>query len=76
MRANVSRVTQEGHVVIPIKLRKKPEIHDGTAVISLEEDGRLILRPTTKKYVAKLRRVSKGEPSVLKRPLRERRRKK
>jgi len=51
-------------------------MHRGPTVYFLGEDGRLILRPLTKKYVAKLRRASKGEPSLLKRLLRERRRRK
>jgi len=59
-------------VVIPIKFRKKLGIHRGTAIAFLEDDGRLILQPITKKYVAKLRGVLKGEPSVLKSLFRER----
>jgi AbrB family looped-hinge helix DNA binding protein len=74
MRANVSRVTQNGRIVIPIKLREKLGIHRGTAVSFLEKDGQLILQPITKKYVAKLRGVLKGEPSMLKTLLRERKR--
>jgi AbrB family looped-hinge helix DNA binding protein len=74
MRADVSRVTQKGRIVIPIKLRRKLGIHRGTAVTFLDEDGRLILQPITKKYVAKLRGVLRGEPSVLKMLLRERKR--
>jgi AbrB family looped-hinge helix DNA binding protein len=74
MRANVSRLTRKGTIVIPIKLRKKLGIHCGTAVTFLEEDGRLILQPITKKYVAKLRGVLKSELSVLKTLLRERKR--
>jgi AbrB family looped-hinge helix DNA binding protein len=74
MKASVSRVTQKGRVVIPIELRKKLGIHRGTAVTFLEEDGRLILQPITKKYVSKLRGVLKSEPSVLKTLLRERKR--
>jgi AbrB family looped-hinge helix DNA binding protein len=74
MRADVSRVTQKGRIVIPIKLRRKLRIHRGTAVTFLDEDGRLILQPITKKYVAKLRGVLRGEPSVLKMLLRERKR--
>jgi AbrB family looped-hinge helix DNA binding protein len=70
----VSKVTQQGRIVIPIKLRKKLGIHRGTAVIFLEEGGRLILQPITKKYVGKLRGVLKGEPSVLQTLLRERKR--
>jgi len=74
MRRNVSRVTQRGRIVIPVELRNKLGIHRGTAVTFLEEDGRLILQPITKKYVAKLRGVLKGEPSMLKTLLRERKR--
>ncbi len=74
MRANVSRVTQNGRIVIPIKLREKLGIHRGTAVSFREKEGQLILQPITKKYVAKLRGVLKGEPAVLKTLLRERKR--
>jgi AbrB family looped-hinge helix DNA binding protein len=74
MKAKVSRVTQKGQVVIPMKLRKKLGIREGTPVTFLEEDNRLILQPLTTEYVAKLRGVLKGEPSPLKTLLRERKR--
>jgi AbrB family looped-hinge helix DNA binding protein len=74
MSANVSRVTQNGRVVIPIKLREKLRIRRGTAVVFLEEDGQLILQPITKKYVARLRGVLKSEPSVVRTLPRERKR--
>ena len=59
MKAKVSRVTQKGQVVIPMKLRKKLGIREGTAVTFLEEDDRLILQPLTKEFVAKLRDEAK-----------------
>jgi AbrB family looped-hinge helix DNA binding protein len=71
MSVKVSRVTQRGRIVIPTELRQRLGIHGGTAVIFLEKHGRVILRPITKKYVAKLRGMLKGEPSVLKTLLRE-----
>jgi AbrB family looped-hinge helix DNA binding protein len=74
MKTKVSRVTQKGQVVIPMKLRKKLGIRKGTAVAFLEEDDRLILQPLTKEYIARLRGMLKGEPSPLKTLLRERKR--
>jgi AbrB family looped-hinge helix DNA binding protein len=74
MKARVSKVTQKGRVVIPIELREKLGIRRGTAITFLEKDGRLILQPIAKKYLAKLRGVLKGEPSVSKALLRERKR--
>ena len=74
MKAKACRVTQKGQVVIPMKLRKKLGIREGTLVTFLEEDDRLILQPLTRAYVANLRGMLKGDPSSLKTLLRERKR--
>jgi bifunctional DNA-binding transcriptional regulator/antitoxin component of YhaV-PrlF toxin-antitoxin module len=65
---------KKGWIVVPIRLREKLEIHSGAAVAFLEAEGRLILQPITKKYVAKLREALQGEPAALQTLLRERKR--
>lgn len=74
MKAQVSRVTEKGQVVIPSIIRKKLGIREGTPVTFLVENDRLILQPLTKEYVEKLRGILKGKPSPLKGLLRERKR--
>lgn len=72
MRAKISRVTQKGQVVIPVKLRRSLGIQKGTPVALFEEDRRIILQPLTSEYLSRLRGSLKGKPSILKTLLKER----
>jgi AbrB family looped-hinge helix DNA binding protein len=74
MKAKISRVTQKGQVVIPVKLRRLLGIQKGTPIAFSEENHRIILQPLTPDYLRRLQGMLKGEPSVLKTLLRERKR--
>lgn len=74
MKAKISRVTQKGQVVIPVKLRRALGIKKGTPVALYEEDQHIILQPLTPAYLSRLRGSLKGGPSILKTLLEERKR--
>ncbi len=74
MKAEVSTVTSKGQLVIPSKLRRKYGIRRGTQVAFVEEDHRLVLQPLTPEFIRSLRGSLKGEPSVLKFLLEDRKR--
>jgi AbrB family looped-hinge helix DNA binding protein len=74
MKNEVSTVTTKGQLVIPSKLRRKYSIRKGTQVAFLEEENRLVLQPLTPEFIRSLRGSLKGEPSVLKALLEDRKR--
>lgn len=74
MKTEVSTVTTKGQLVIPSKLRRKYSIKQGTQVAFLEEENRLVLQPLTAEFIRSLRGSLKGEPSVLKALLEDRKR--
>jgi len=47
--------TTKGQVVIPLKLRRRLGIEEGTRAIVEEQDGKLILKPITAAYVSSMR---------------------
>ena len=44
-------VKAKGRVVIPVRLRRKFEIKEGTRVAFLEEQGRLFFQPVTDMFI-------------------------
>ena len=74
MKTEVSTVTTKGQLVIPSKLRRKYSIKQGTQVIFLEQQNRLVLQPLTAQFIRSLRGSLKGEPSALKCLLADRKR--
>ena len=50
----------KGQVVIPRRLRKEFEIEAGTKAQVYEENGNIILRPMTSKFIKSLRGSLKG----------------
>jgi AbrB family looped-hinge helix DNA binding protein len=74
MKSEVSTVTTKGQLVIPSKLRRKYAIREGTRVVFVEEENRLVLQPLTPEFVRGLRGCLKGEPSALKQLLEDRKR--
>lgn len=69
-----STVTTKGQLVIPSKIRRKLGIRKGTQVVFVEDDGKLIIQPLTPEFVRRLRGSLKGEPSLLKILLEDRKR--
>lgn len=74
MKTAVSTVTTKGQLVIPSKLRRKYSIKAGTQVAFLEQENRLVLQPLTPDFIRSLRGSLRGEPSVLKALLEDRKR--
>jgi AbrB family looped-hinge helix DNA binding protein len=74
MKADVATVTSKGQLVIPSKLRRKYSIKEGTQVAFLEEENRLVLQPLTAEFIRSLRGSLRGEPSLLKSLLEDRKR--
>ena len=44
----IARATIKGQVVIPVNLRKKYGIHQGSRLAILDGDGQIIIRPVAK----------------------------
>lgn len=59
-RQETSVVTSKGQLVIPATLRRRLGIRQGTTVVFIEENGRLILQPVTSEFVRGLRGAVKG----------------
>jgi AbrB family looped-hinge helix DNA binding protein len=69
-----STVSERGQVVIPVKLRRALGIRKGTRVSVFEQDGRVVIQPLTPEYLSRLQGSLKGEPSLLRTLLEERKR--
>ena len=74
MKTETGIVTSKGQLVIPAKLRRRFGIRKGTLVSFLEEDGRIIVQPVTREFIASLKGIDKGKPSALEVLLEERKR--
>jgi len=55
-------VTSKGQLVIPAKIRRRFNIKKGTRVNFIEENGRLLLQPVTREYIASFRGILKLRP--------------
>jgi AbrB family looped-hinge helix DNA binding protein len=53
-------VKTKGQVVIPVDIRRKFQIDEGTRVAFLEEDGRLIIQPVTDEFIDGMRGLLAG----------------
>ncbi len=54
----------KGQVVIPRRLRKEFEIEEGTKAQVYEENGNIILKPITAKFIKSLRGSLKGTKAM------------
>jgi AbrB family looped-hinge helix DNA binding protein len=52
--------TIKGQIVIPVELRRKYGITEGTKIIIVDNGDEIILRPITHEHIAKLRGSLKG----------------
>lgn len=64
MKADKSRVTSKGQLVIPARLRRRFEIKKGTLICFIGDCGRIIVQPVTREFIRGLRGSLKGEPSA------------
>ncbi len=57
MTVEYATVKAKGQVVIPVDIRRKFQIDEGTRVAFLEEDGRLFIQPVTDEFIDAMRGV-------------------
>jgi len=51
MAIGYATVKAKGQVVIPVDIRRKFRIDEGTRVAFMEEDGRLLIQPVTDEFI-------------------------
>ena len=54
----------KGQVVIPVKLRRKYGITEGTKIVWMEHGNNILLQPITKEYIHSLRGSLQGSGSL------------
>jgi AbrB family looped-hinge helix DNA binding protein len=60
MAIEYATVKAKGQVVIPVELRRRFRIDEGTRVAFLEEEGRLFLQPVTDDFIDGMQGVLSG----------------
>jgi AbrB family looped-hinge helix DNA binding protein len=60
MAIEYATVKAKGQVVIPVDVRRKFQIDEGTRVAFLEERGRLFLQPVTDEFIDSMKGVLSG----------------
>lgn len=60
MAPEYATVKAKGQVVIPVEIRRKFRIDEGTRVAFLEEGGRLLIQPVTDEFISSMRGVLAG----------------
>lgn len=60
MAIECATVKANGLVVIPLEIRRKFQIEEGTRVAFLEEQGRLFLQPLTDEFIDAMKGVLSG----------------
>jgi AbrB family looped-hinge helix DNA binding protein len=61
-----SVVTSKGQIVIPIKIRKRLGITNGTKVAFVESNGKIMIQPLDKDYFDKLAGILDEKGKMLK----------
>lgn len=57
MRTRYSKVEANGRIVIPVDIRRRFQIDEGTRVAFLVEDGRLLLQPLTDEFIEEMKGI-------------------
>jgi AbrB family looped-hinge helix DNA binding protein len=60
MSIEYATVKAKGQVVIPVDIRRKFQIDEGTRVAFLEEEGRLFLQPVTDEFIEGMKGILAG----------------
>jgi len=55
-----ARVKAKGQVVIPVDVRRKFRIEEGTRIAFLEEEGRLFIQPVSEEFIDQMQGVLAG----------------
>lgn len=61
-----SVITSKGQIVIPVKIRRKYGMKNGTKVAFIEQDDKLIVQPLDKEYFNKLAGILDEKGKMLK----------
>jgi antitoxin PrlF len=69
MGIEYATVKAKGQVVIPVDIRRKFQIDEGTRVAFLEEQGRLVMQPVTREFIREMKGIlaGRGLPSRIER---------
>lgn len=60
MSIEYATVKAKGQIVIPVDIRRKFQIDEGTRVAFLEEQGRLFIQPVTDEFIDSLNGILAG----------------
>lgn len=60
MPIEYATVKAKGQVVIPVDIRRKYRIDEGTRVAFLEEEGRLFIQPVTDEFIEGMKGILTG----------------
>jgi AbrB family looped-hinge helix DNA binding protein len=60
MATEYATVKAKGQVVIPVDIRRKFRIDEGTRVAFLEEEGRLFIQPVTDEFIDAMKGLLSG----------------
>jgi AbrB family looped-hinge helix DNA binding protein len=60
MGIGYATVKAKGQVVIPVGIRRKFQINEGTRVAFLEEEGRLVIQPVTDEFIEGMKGIVAG----------------
>ncbi len=59
MATEYATVKSKGQIVIPVDVRRKFQIEEGTRVAFLEEEGRLFIQPVTDEFIKEMQGIMK-----------------
>ena len=60
MGIGYATVKAKGQVVIPVGIRRRFQINEGTRVAFLEEEGRLVIQPVTDEFIEGMKGIVSG----------------
>ena len=60
MAIEYAKVKAKGQVVIPVDIRRRFQIDEGTRVAFLEEEGRLFIQPVTDEFIEGMKGILAG----------------
>jgi AbrB family looped-hinge helix DNA binding protein len=69
MAIEYAKVKAKGQIVIPVDIRRKFRIEEGTRVAFLEDEGRLFIQPVTDDFIEGMKGIlaGRGLPACIKR---------